>query len=126
MSNVDTPSVSEFDAGLFSPEELALMNQADGVVDGLTVEHDARELQAQFAAVARLVAEGCERERQLRSLIADLTLLAKTSEAQQRSICEQTQNLARIVLSSAERELQFQASLQSLRATVIGRAKSAT
>lgn len=115
---------TEFDAGLFSPEELAMMNEAGGVTTALAVHHDATQLQEQFSAVARLVAEGCERERQLRALIADLTLLAKTSEAQQRSICEQTKNLARIVLTSAEREIQFQASLEALRLKVTGNAQN--
>ena len=100
-----------------------MMQQAEGLIDGLTTHHDAVELQAQFSAVARLVSEGCERERQLRALISDLTVLAKTNEAQQRSIYEQTQNLAKIILLSAEREMQFQASLDSLRRIVTGRAE---
>lgn len=99
-----------------------MMQQAKGLVDGITTEHGAAELQAQLSAVARLVSEGCERERQLRTLISDLTVLAKTSEAQQRSIYQQTQNLAKIVLLSAEREMQFQASLDSLRKIVTVRA----
>lgn len=111
------------DPGLFSPEELEMMRDATGA-EGALSPPDAAELQEQLTAVARLVAEGGERERQLRAVIADLTLLAKPAE-QQQSIHEQTQRLARIVLASSERELQLQQCLDTVRHVVLSRAKSA-
>lgn len=112
----------DFDPALFSPEELAMMQEADGVVEDVRVQHDAAELQRQFNCVARLVAEGGERERQLRALIFDLTAMAPTTRLQQ-SAHEQTQNLAMIVMASSERELQLQQCLETLRGVVINRAK---
>jgi hypothetical protein len=117
---------ADFDADLFSPEELAMMREANGATNELTVKHDVSELQAQFTAVARLVAEGGERERQLRGLINDLTLLAKASQQQQHSIYTQTQTLAKIVISMSEREVELQQNLESLRGVVLGRAKQVT
>ena len=117
---------AEFDPGLFSPEEIAMMREAEGTTDALAVKHDVQDLQAQFVAVARFVAEGAERERQLRALITDLTLLAKTSAQQQHSIYTQTQTLTQIVVSMSKRELELQENLESLRGVVLGRAKQVT
>ncbi len=113
----------DFDPDLFSPEELAMMSEADGIVDGFTVEQDAAQLQAQYVALAKLVAEGGERERQLRALVADLTMLAETN-MQLRSQHEQTQNLAKIVLASAERELHLQQCLEAFRSVALTRARN--
>lgn len=112
----------DFDPDLFSPEELAMMQGADSVSEEITVKNDAETLQTQLNVVARLVAEGGERERQLRGLINDLTMLA-TPAAQKHSAFEQTQNLARIVLASSERELQLQQCLETIRGVVLNRAK---
>lgn len=113
----------DFDPDLFSPEELAMMQEADGVVEDVRVQHDAAELQRQFNCVARLVAEGAERERQLRALVVDLTTMARSTKLQQ-SAHEQTQNLAMIVMASSERELQLQQCLDTLRGVVMNRAKN--
>lgn len=115
----------DFDPDLFTPEELAMMQEADGVVEGLSVKHSAEELQAQYVALAKMVAEGGERERQLRALVNDLTMLAATPE-QQQSYHEQTRNLARIVLASSERELQLQQCLDAVRGVVLTRARGVT
>lgn len=112
------------DSHLFTPEELALMQGANGSSNGPAWPADADELQAQIAAVARLVAEGGERERQLRALINDLNVLARTSEAQQRAIYEQSQTLAKIVISGSEREVKLQASLEALREVAMQRARA--
>lgn len=122
MEATKTEEGAEFDSGLFSPEELAMMREADGIVDRLDVEHDATELQRQHKALARLVAEGGERERQLRALINELTLLNQANE-HQRSYQEQTQNLARIVLASSERELHLQKCLEAVRAVAMTRVR---
>lgn len=112
----------DFDPDLFSQEELAMMRGADGVTDEMSVRHTAKELQAQYSAVARLVAEGGERERKLRAVVADLTAILQANE-QHASLYEQTQSLAKIVLASSERELDLQNSLEALRSAVIVRAK---
>ena len=125
MSEAETNGWGDFDPSLFSPEELEMMREADGTTEELGVKPDAEELQAQLTAVARLVAEGGERERQLRALINDLTLLAKAPE-QKQSIHEQTQKLASIVLASSKRELQLQQCLETVRNVVIARAKNLT
>lgn len=113
----------EFDPDLFSPEELEMMRGADGVVDGLEVAHDAAELQRQYAALARMVAEGGERERQLRALVNELTTIARAND-HQRSYHEQTQNLARLVLASSERELQLQQCLEAVRNLALTRVRN--
>lgn len=113
----------DFDPGLFSPEELAMMRGSEGIVDGLEVEHDAAELQRQYTAVARLVAEGGERELQLRTLVNELTLLAGSHD-HLRSYHEQTQNLARIVLASSERELHLQQCLEAVRTVALSRVRN--
>ena len=122
MSEADPNGFGDFGSDLFSPEELAMMNGAEGVTEELCVKHDADELQTQLAAVARLVAEGGERERQLRALVADLTMLGNPVQ-QQQSVHEQTQRLAQIVLASSERELQLQQCLDTVRSVVLVRAK---
>ena len=99
-----------------------MMHGADGMTEEPGVKPDAEELQGQLTAVARLVAEGGERERQLRALIADLTMLGKPAQ-QQESMHEQTQRLAQIVLASSERELQLQQCLDTVRSVVLVRAK---
>lgn len=117
----DEPITTEVEAEseLFSPEELAMMSAAGGIVDGVVVTHDREELQQQYNAVARLIAEGGERERQLRAIVHDLTMLADANQQQQASLHEQTRTLARIVVSSSERELQLKQCLEDIR-TVIG------
>ena len=122
MSEADPNGFGDFGSDLFSPEELAMMHGAEGVTEELGVKSDAEDLQSQLSAVARLVAEGGERERQLRALIADLTMLGSPA-AQQQSIHEQTQRLAQIVLASSERELQLQQCLDTVRSVVLVRAK---
>lgn len=120
MSEANMDRSGDFSPDLFSAEELAMMQDADGMNDDAALE--PKDLQSQLNAVARLVAEGGERERQLRALINDLTMLA-TPDSQRRSTFEQTQNLARIVLASSERELQLQQCLETLRGVVMVRAK---
>ena len=122
MSEADPNGFGDFDPDLFSPEELAMMQGAEGLTDELGVKPNAEELQAQLTAVAALVAEGGERERQLRALIKDLTLLATPVRTHQ-SLHEQTQRLASIVLASSERELQLQQCLETIRGVVMNRAK---
>ena len=121
----DEPIKGEVEAGaeLFSPEELAMMTAADGIIDDVVVTHDPEELQQQYNAVARLIAEGGERERQLRAIVHDLTLLADANEQQQASLHEQTRTLARIVVSSSERELQLKQCLEDFRSVIGTRAK---
>ena len=114
---------AEFDPTLYSSAELALMRKASGPTEELDVEPDLKSLQLQFSALARLVAEGGDRERQLRALISDLTLLAKTSAQQQHSIYEQTQLLAQIVLASSDREVKLQQNIEAVRIVVLGRAQ---
>lgn len=113
----------DFDPDLFSPEELEMMRTADGVIDQLDVAHDAAELQRQYAALARMVAEGGERERQLRALVNELTLLAGAND-HHRSYHEQTHNLARLVLASSERELQLQQCLEAVRNVALSRVRN--
>jgi hypothetical protein len=113
----------DFDPDLFSAEELAMMHGSDGLTDQLSVQHSSKELQAQYTAVARLVAEGGERERKLRAVIADLTAVLQTGD-QNSSLYQQTQNLAKIVLASSERELEMQNSLEVIRTAVLVRAKN--
>ena len=120
MKEAPIERAGDYDPDLFSPEELEMMRGAEGVVDGVEVRQDAAELQRQYAALARMVAEGGERERQLRALINDLTILAKAND-QQRSYHEQTQNLARLVLASSERELQLQQCLEAVRNVALSR-----
>ena len=115
----------DFDPDLFSPEELEMMRGADGAVEGFAVEHDAAELQRQYAGLARMVAEGGERERQLRALVNELTMLARGND-QQRSYHEQTQNLAKLVLASSERELHLQQCLEAVRNVALTRARNLT
>ena len=122
MSEAETNRWGDFDPGLFSPEELEMMREAEGSTGEPGVKPDAEELQAQLTAVARLVAEGGERERQLRALVADLTMLGNPVQ-QQQSVHEQTQRLAQIVLASSERELQLQQCLDTVRSVVLVRAK---
>ena len=112
-----------FDPALFSPEELEMMNGAEGITDDVALEHDAGELQRQYQALARMVAEGGEREQQLRALVNELTLLAQSAD-QQRSYHEQTQNLARIVLASSEREMHLQQCLEAVRAVALNRVRN--
>ncbi len=123
MKQTRVDGEARIDADLFSPEELAMMQGANGN-SVPAVPADADELQAQIEAVARLVAEGGERERQLRALINDLNVLARTSEAQQRSIYEQSQTLARMLMSSSEREVKLQESLETLRDVAMTRARN--
>ncbi|MGI4730663.1 MAG: hypothetical protein ACRYFW_02810 [Janthinobacterium lividum] len=112
------------DTDLFSPEELAMMSTADGIIDDVVVVHDRDELQQQYNAVARLIAEGGERERQLRAIVHDLTLLADANQLQQCSLHEQTRTLARLVVSASERELQLKQSLDDFRALIGRRARN--
>lgn len=114
-----------FDPDLFSPEELEMMSNADGVIDGNTVEQGAADLQRQYAELAGMVAEGAERERKLRALVNELTLLARGSD-QQRSYHEQTQNLAKLLLASSERELHLQQCLEAVRNVALARVRNIT
>lgn len=125
MNEAPLNGYADYDPALFSPEELAMMREANGSTADAIVA-DANELQAQLAAVAKLVAEGGERERQLRALINDLTVLARTSEQQARSIYEQTQTLARIVITSSEREVKLQENLETMRGLALCRARGVT
>ncbi|WP_375382036.1 hypothetical protein [uncultured Sphingomonas sp.] len=112
------------DTDLFSPEELAMMSMADGIIDDVVVVHDRDELQQQYNAVSRLIAEGGERERQLRAIVHDLTFLANANQLQQSSLHEQTRSLARLVVSASERELQLKQSLDDFRALIGRRARN--
>ncbi len=123
MKEAPIERAGDYDPDLFSPEELEMMRGAEGDDEGVDVQHDAAELQRQYAALARLVAEGGERERQLRALINDLTILAKAND-QQRSYHEQTQNLARLVLASSERELHLQQCLEAVRTVALTRVRN--
>ena len=100
-----------------------MMQEADGVIDGPEVAHDLAELQRQYVALARMVTEGGERERQLRALVADLSLLSRTND-QHRAYQEQTQTLAKLVLASSERELQLQQCLEAVRNVAISRVRN--
>jgi hypothetical protein len=123
MKHERIEKVEDVDPGLFSPEELEMMKGAEGIVEELELPHDATELQRQYQALARMVAEGGERERQLRALVNELTLLAQSAD-QQRSYHEQTQNLARIVLASSERELHLQQCLEAVRNVALNRVRN--
>ena len=123
MKEAPIERAGEFDPDLFSPEELEMMQGADGVVEGMAVSHDAAELQRQYAALARMVAEGGERERQLRQLVNELTLVSRADD-HRRSHHEQTQNLARLVLASSERELHLRECLEAVRAVALNRVRS--
>lgn len=122
MKEAPIERAGDYDPALFSPEELEMMRGAEGD-GGVEVHYDAAELQRQYAALARLVAEGGERERQLRALVNDLTILAKAND-QQRSYHEQTQNLARLVLASSERELHLQQCLEAVRSVALTRVRN--
>ena len=124
MKDTKIEADSDIDADLFSPEELAMMSAANGLVDEVVVFHDRDELQAQYNAVARLIAEGGERERQLRAMVHDLTLLADANGQQQSSLHEQTRTLARLVVTASERELQLKQSLEDFRAVIGRRART--
>lgn len=125
MKEAELRRDEDFDPDLFTAEELAMMAEADGIVESMTVEHSAEELQAQYTALAKMVAEGGERERQLRALVHDLTMMTATVE-QQRSQHEQTQSLAKLVLASSERELQLQQCLNVVRGVTLSRARHVT
>ena len=123
MKETPIERAGDYDPDLFSPEELEMMRAAEGETDGPELQHDAVELQRQYAALARMVAEGGERERQLRALVNELTILAKAND-QQRSYHEQTQNLARLVLASSERELHLQQCLEAVRNVALTRVRN--
>jgi len=123
MEEKSSDKAAEFDSTLYSSAELELMGEASGTTEELYVEPDLKSLRVQFSALARLVAEGGDRERQLRALINDLTLLAKTSAQQQHSIYEQTQLLAQIILASSDREVKLQQNIEAVRTVVMGRAQ---
>ncbi len=123
MKETPIERAGDYDSDLFSPEELEMMHGAQGVTEEADLHHDAVELQRQYAALARMVAEGGERERQLRALVNELSLLAKANE-QQRSYHEQTQNLARLVLASSERELHLQQCLEAVRNVALTRVRN--
>lgn len=125
MKEAELRRDEDFDPDLFTAEELAMMAEADGIIESMTVKHSAEELQAQYTALAKMVAEGGERERQLRALVHDLTMLQTTVE-QQRSQHEQTQSLAKLVLASSERELQLQQCLNVVRGVALSRARHVT
>jgi hypothetical protein len=114
----------DFDPDLFTEEELEMMKEADGVTDELSHRPSNKELQAQYTALARMVAEGGERERLLRAAIADLTALLKASD-QAASLQQQNQNLAKIVLASSEREAEVLRGLEELKLAVLKRARDA-
>ena len=122
MKEAPIEQAGGYDPDLFSPEELEMMRGAEGEADDLGLHHDAAELQRQYAALARMVAEGGERERQLRTLVNELTILAGANE-QQRSYHEQTQTLARLVLASSERELHLQQCLEAVRNVALTRVR---
>ena len=123
MEEKSGDKAAEFDPTLYSSAELALMSEAGGTTEEVYVEPDLKSLQVQFSALARLIAEGGDRERQLRALINDLTLLAKTSAQQQHSIYEQTQLVAQIILASSDREVKLQQNIEAVRAVVMERAQ---
>ena len=122
MKEAPIERAESFDPDLFSPEELEMMRGADGDADDPELHHDAAELQRQYEALARMVAEGGERERQLRALVNELTILAGVNE-QQCSYHEQTQTLARLVLASSERELHLQQCLEAVRNVALTRVR---
>ena len=111
-------------ASLFSPEELELMGNANGVVPNQITVPALDELQEQYQTVVRLVAEGGERERQLRAIVHDLTMLANANQQQHFSLHEQTLTLARIMISSSERELRLKQSLEEVRSVIGKRART--
>lgn len=123
MKETPIERAGDYDPDLFTAEELALMNGADGDTQGPGAEPDAAELQRQYTALARMVAEGGERERQLRALVHDLTALAAPAD-QQRAYHEQTQTLARLVMASSERELHLQQCLEAVRTVALTRART--
>ena len=124
MKQTPIEKAGDFDPELFSAEELEMMAGADGVIDTMSVEPDVAELQRQYVALARMVAEGGERERQLRALVHDLTMLAEANDHQHAAHHEQTRNLARLVMASSERELQLQQCLEAVRNVALTRVRS--
>jgi hypothetical protein len=105
---------NKFDQGLFTPEELALMGESEGVATSpspLASEKDV--LQAQIKSLAAMVADGCERERELRAALNALTLTSDADVAV--SLQEQTHSLAKLVMASCERERTLQSNLRHIR-----------
>jgi len=115
----DTNSDAGFEEDFFSPEELAMMNGADGDTDALFITPSVDDLQAQLQAMATLVDQGCEREQELRVILKGLRS-AQADEASASSAQQQTEALARMVIMSCERERALQEKLGELRKIFAG------
>ncbi len=103
----------EFNTGLFTPEELALMADSDGAAGSTPAKASTEELQAQIRSLASMVAAGCERERELRLALTALGMTSESDVAE--SLQEQAHSLARLVMASCERERLMQANLRNVR-----------
>jgi hypothetical protein len=107
------------DTDLFSPEELALMNGSDGLSGFAPVKPAQEQLEEQVRTMAVLVAEGCERERQLRNAMKRLELAAASAD-DFTGIQAQVASLAQMLMTSAERERALQQRLNAISAMVAG------
>lgn len=110
---------ADFDEDFFSPEELAMMNGSDGDVDDLFVTPSADDLQAQLKSMATLVSEGCVREQELRVILKGLRA-SQSDDTGSVSAQEQTQALAKMVITSCERERALQEKLAQMRQLFAG------
>ncbi|MEM1021275.1 MAG: hypothetical protein AAGJ09_12395 [Pseudomonadota bacterium] len=115
----DATSDADFDEDFFSPEELAMMNEADGEVEELFVKPSVTDLQSQLQTMATLVDEGCDREQELRVILKGLRS-AQTDDKTATSAQEQTEALAKMVIMSCERERALQEKLVELRKLFAG------
>ncbi|MEM7568214.1 MAG: hypothetical protein AAF337_00325 [Pseudomonadota bacterium] len=115
----DATSDVDFDEDFFSPEELAMMNGADGEVDTLFVTPDVKDLQDQLQTMATLVDEGCEREQELRVILKGLRA-TQVDDPGGASAQAQTEALAKMVITSCERERALQSKLSELRQMFAG------
>ena len=121
---VENPKCDTAPESFFSPEEQEMMQNANGGPDDQATAPALDELQEQYKTIVRFVAEGGERERQLRAIVHDLTMLADANQQQHCSLHEQTLTLARIMSSSSERELQLKQSLEEIRSVIGKRART--
>ncbi|MEM6681114.1 MAG: hypothetical protein AAF607_02630 [Pseudomonadota bacterium] len=115
----DANSDMGFEEDFFSPEELAMMNGADGDTEELFVTPSVDDLQAQLQTMALMVDQGCEREQELRVILKGLRA-AQADDDSASSAQQQTEALARMVILSCERERALQEKLAELRKLFAG------
>jgi hypothetical protein len=87
---------------LFTEEERAMMSEAVSV-DAVPAQADDASLEDRLLRLAGFVAEGAERERQLRNALKAAGAPDPLGEHAD-SLFEQMENLTRMVLSGLERE----------------------